>query len=287
MFAISAIVPTCNRSLLLERALRSIATQETAAAEVIVVDDSGREAATRSLVERFDLGIEVTVIVNSRGKGASAARNSGSEIAAGELLAFLDDDDEWLPPYLGAASEKFFSADLDVVCTDLICRFDDGIDRPGKAAPDRLLPELFLTRNPGLVGSNLVVRRSLYRAIGGFDESLPTCNDRDLGIRLSMHGKVRYQRLSRRLVRSYQHGEPRLSTPNTDTMRAGIRRFFELHAHRMTPAQRSEFRANVGVFWGLDEQGRPLDAGDRPQRAWFDSLLPLVKARLDNKRGRA
>jgi hypothetical protein len=64
-------------------------------------------------------------------------------------------------------------------------------------------------------------------------------------------------------------------------MRAGIRRFYEIHSHRMTEAQREEFRANVRFFWGIDEHGGILD--DQPATI-FEPLLPVLKARLDEKR---
>lgn len=70
----------------------------------------------------------------------------------------------------------------------MLCRFDDAVDQPSKSAPDVLLPELFLTRNPGLGGSNLIIKRSLYRDLGGFDESFPACNDMDFCLRLSLRG---------------------------------------------------------------------------------------------------
>jgi glycosyltransferase involved in cell wall biosynthesis len=275
-------VPTCERTLLLERALQSIAAQEFAPAEIIVVDDvgAGHEAITRRDVERWGFAA-IRVVANSRARGVSGARNTGAEIATGELLAFLDDDDEWLPSYLFAAVRKFELHDLDVVCADLLCQFDDGVDRPAKTAPNRLLPKLFLTRNPGLGGSNVIIRRSLYREIGGFDESLLTSEDMDLGVRLSLHGEVKYERLPKRLVRFHQHKGPKLCTPAGDAMRAGIRRFYELHSHRMTEVQREKFRINVRHFWGIDEQGNKLDLS---QQVYADCLLPTLKAWLDQQR---
>jgi glycosyltransferase involved in cell wall biosynthesis len=282
MLRVTAIVPTCDRPVLLERALRSIAAQELVPMEVIVVDDLGgaHENVTRRAVERCGLG-RVCVVANSRAKGASGARNTGAELAVGELLAFLDDDDEWLPAYLFEALGRFDLRDLDMICADLLCQFDDGVDRPSKSAPNSLAPELFLTRNPGLIGSNFIIRRSLYREIGGFDESLPTCNDRDFGIRLGVRGGVRYEGLPKRLVRHYQHRNTRLCTPKSDAMRAGIRRFYEIHSHRMTKAQREAFRGNVRFFWGINERGEIADG--HPAR-FLEPLLPVLKARLDAKR---
>jgi glycosyltransferase involved in cell wall biosynthesis len=281
---VTAIVPTCERPVLLERALQSIAAQEFAPAEIIVVDDAGggHEAVTRRAVERSDIG-NVHVIANSRAKGVSGARNAGAELGTGELLAFLDDDDEWLPSYLRQAVALFNSADLDVVCTDLLCRFDDGVDRQGKAAPSELRPELFLARNPGLIGSNLVIRRSLYRTMGGFDESLPTYEDMDCGIRLSLAANVRYARLPQRLVRRHEHTGPKLTTVQGEAMRNGIRRFYETHGPRMSETQRQQFRTNVRHYWGIDEQGHILNLS---QTARCESLMPMLKTRLDQQRHR-
>ncbi len=261
MLRVTAVVPTCRRPALLGRALRSIAAQEVDPAEVIVVDDAPPPRSSAAVpVEPCGLDGALVVVANSHARGPSGARNTGAELATGDLLAFLDDDDEWLPSYLGEALARFEERGLDMVCADLVCRLDDGTERPGKDAPDRLAPELFLTRNPGLIGSNLIVRRSLYRRHGGFDESLLTLEDMDFGLRLGLHGGVRYAPLRGRLVRHYQHGGPRLCTPRAEDMRAGVRRFYELHAHRMSEAQREEYRTRVGRLWGVDEEGRVLSA---------------------------
>lgn len=280
MFAISAIVPTCNRSLLLERALRSIAVQKPRPLEVIVVNDAGDNDILRQNVEQPGLST-VRLVANAHAKGVSGARNTGAELAAGELLAFLDDDDEWLPSYLCEALRQFERDSLDVLAGDLLCQFDDGIDRPAKTAPDKLLPEIFLTRNPGWGGSNIILRRLLYQDLGGFNESLPTAEDRDLGLRLSLRGDVRYGRLPQRLVRFHQHNGPKLCTPRTETMSAGIRRFYELHSHRMTAQQRDEFRANVRFFWAMDEYGNNLDSDPRNNA---EPLVRSLKTWLDRQR---
>lgn len=260
MLHVTAIVPTYRRPVLLERALRSIAAQKVIPAEVIVVDDAGEGHvnATRQAVENCSLN-SVLVVTNAHTKGASGARNTGAVLSTGELLAFLDDDDEWLPCYLSEALASFGLYRLDMVCTDLLYRFDDGSERPGKSAPERLAPELFLTTNPGLIGSNFIIRRSLYRQLGGFDESLRTLEDMDFGFRLSLCSEIRYEPLQRRLVRHYQHSGPRLCTPQAKAMRAGVRQFYNLYAPRMTQMQREAFRASVRRLWGIDERGRILN----------------------------
>jgi glycosyltransferase involved in cell wall biosynthesis len=284
MPSVTTVVPTCNRPVLLRRALSSIAAQEIPPAEVIVVDDGdvANEHITRDAAEQSGLK-GILVVANSHAKGASGARNTGAAHATCEILAFLDDDDEWLPSYLSQAVGQLDWSKLDVVCTDLLCQFDDGVDRLSKSAPDRLAPDLFLTRNPGLGGSNLIIRRSLYCEIDGFDESLPSCNDKDFGIRLSLHGGVRYLNLQQRLVRFYQHTGPKLGTPASEAMRVGIRRFYDLHARRMNETQRQQYRDMARRFFSVDERGQILDVA---RSEFFDPLFPLLKARLDQQRGR-
>jgi glycosyltransferase involved in cell wall biosynthesis len=223
----------------------------------------------------------VRVVANSKTKGASGARNTGAEFATGELLAFLDDDDEWLPSYLGEVAALFKSKELDVVCTDLLCRFEDGLDRLGKPAPDTLAPELFLTRNPGLIGSNLVIRRLLYRSTGGFDESLLTSEDMEFGLRLSLQGNVKYHPLRQRLVRHHEHTGDRLCAAQGEAMRVGIGRFYQLHAHRMSDSQREEFASNVRRLWRMDEHGRLLNT---PAGTFFGPFVPVLKDWLDRRR---
>jgi GT2 family glycosyltransferase len=264
VLSVTAVVPTCHRTGPLLRALRSIGAQTVAPTQIIVVDDAGGRDADAVRHAVLGSGVQATVVTNSGAKGPSGARNTGARISGTDLLAFLDDDDEWLPAYLASALEHFESQALDVICTDLVYRHDDGTERLGKRAPDRLATELFLTRNPGLIGSNLIVRRSLFQDVGGFDESIPVAEDMDFGIRLSRHGTVRYQPLRERLVRHYQHGGPRLCTPRTAPVCAGIRRFYELHAPHMTEAQRAEFRSTVGRLWGIDERGNLIPAPEPP-----------------------
>jgi glycosyltransferase involved in cell wall biosynthesis len=253
--AVSVIIPTCDRPALLLRALASVRAQTAPPAEIIIVDD-GRDDAARPTVDAAD----VRLLANTHARGASGARNCGAARARGTVLAFLDDDDEWLPAYLATALARIAADALDVLCTDLLYRYEeDGSERPGKEAPAALDAQAFLTRNPGLVGSNLVIRAAAFAALGGFDESLLTAEDMDFGIRLSLHDGLRYAPLRERLVAHHQHRRPRLCTRRGESMRAGIRRFFALHGARMDAGQREAFRQAMQRLWGIDEFGEDLE----------------------------
>lgn len=254
---ISAIIPSRNRTTELGRALRSVLAQRHQPFEIVVVND-GRQRSIEEIGANPNGTRDpaIRIVVNSRAAGASGARNQGAEVAQGSWLAFLDDDDEWLPEYLAQAVDRMIASDLDAICTDLAFEWLVGSGKPGKPACEVLAPEEFLTRNPGLVGSNLIIRRSLFLDLGGFDESLPFAEDMDFGLRLALRGGVRYQPLHLPLVRAYQHGSARLCTPGSDVVRTGIRRFFELHSHRMTEAQQTDYDNRMRRLWGFTGSGQ-------------------------------
>ena len=102
MVIVSVVIPTCGRPDLLQRAVRSALAQTLRAIEVVVVID-GEDPGTRLAMERVayqDPRLHVLALPKS--VGGSDARNRGVDAAAGEWIAFLDDDDEWFPGKLQA-----------------------------------------------------------------------------------------------------------------------------------------------------------------------------------------
>lgn len=94
----SIIIPTYNRTDLLEKAIESVNSQTYQNFEIIVVNDNPEEKSkVDALITRFD---KAKVIHHASAKGGNAARNSGILHSQGELIAFLDDDDVWLPQKL-------------------------------------------------------------------------------------------------------------------------------------------------------------------------------------------
>jgi glycosyltransferase involved in cell wall biosynthesis len=92
----SIIIPTYNRKdLLKERALKSLINQTYKDFEIIVINDGGEDVS--DFIEEYkDKGLDIKYISYKENKGASYARNRGIEIAQGEWIGFLDDDDEYL-----------------------------------------------------------------------------------------------------------------------------------------------------------------------------------------------
>ncbi|HKP37101.1 MAG TPA: glycosyltransferase family 2 protein [Pyrinomonadaceae bacterium] len=100
---VSVIIPLFNKARFIERALRSVVSQSFADFEVIVVDDGSSDGGPQAVENLDDQRIR---IIKQSNAGPGAARNRGVAEARGELLAFLDADDEWLPDYLARAIQS-------------------------------------------------------------------------------------------------------------------------------------------------------------------------------------
>lgn len=96
---VSVVIPTCRRAETLKRAMDSVLCQTYEAIEICVVID-GFDEETRKLVTRYIEAGQPVRCVQTTGIGGSAARNLGVQMAQGEWIAFLDDDDEFLPTKL-------------------------------------------------------------------------------------------------------------------------------------------------------------------------------------------
>src|SRR5436305_2891507 len=97
---ISVVIPAYNSAETIAEALRSVLAQKFREHEIIVVNDGSPdkdkfERAIRPLLEDI-------IYIRQRNSGAGAARNLGIEHARGEIIAFLDADDIWLPDHLAA-----------------------------------------------------------------------------------------------------------------------------------------------------------------------------------------
>ena len=263
--AVVALVATAHRTELLKhRALPSIERQSRPPWRVIVVDDSGDDAAavrTEGLVRGWrPADITVDFLRNRRTKGAAGAWNSGLDHllrTCDDLerlyVAILDDDDLWEPDHLQQCLEAAESRGLDMVAAGFR-RIEEGVE-PRLVTPPRSLDVAsFLVGNPGIQGSNLVCRLRVLLEAGLFDESLPSCTDRDLCIRIAELPGMRYGAVSGPTVRHFACGSrPRLSTPGSSAKTRGLDRFFRKYRDRMSDVQRVEFRARAGRRFGWKE----------------------------------
>ncbi|MBN1932633.1 MAG: glycosyltransferase [Desulfobacterales bacterium] len=180
---VSVIIPTYNRGWTLKEAVDSVLTQDFRDFELIVVDD-GSDDNTPEILESYANSI---CVIRQNNQGVSAARNKGVAAASGRFLAFLDSDDLWLPKKL-LAQVEFFNQDLKA----LICQTEELWIRNGL----RVNPKKRHQKPSGNIferslalclvsPSAVMIARSLFESVGGFDENLPACEDYDLWLRIS------------------------------------------------------------------------------------------------------
>lgn len=178
---VTVVIPTHDRPELLRTAIASVIEQTYGGPiEVLVVHDRSEPDHT---VEAETPGRRVVVVANDRNPGLAGARNCGIVAAAGELVAFLDDDDSWLPDKLAAQVDLL---DSDPGCELVSCGIVvdyDGRSTVRVVGNDRVTyPELLRSRMSMVHSSTLLIRTATLRDQGGLglvDEDIPGAQNED------------------------------------------------------------------------------------------------------------
>ncbi len=178
----SVIISTYNRANFINISIDSVLEQTYSDFELIVIDDFSNDRTIAKMSEYTGRGINYIRISH---KGVSGARNEGIKIARGKYIAFLDSDDKWDNEKLSKTAEyisKF--PDINIFHTDEIW-FKNGKILNQKEIHKRpsgyVYPDCLSLCCIGM--STSLVKKSLFREIGLFDENLPACEDYDLWLR--------------------------------------------------------------------------------------------------------
>lgn len=192
---VSVIIPTFNRQRIIGAAVRSALDQTYPRLEVIVVDD-GSTDDTAGVLHSFGDAIRV---IRQENAGPSAARNRGVACARGEIIAFLDSDDAWLPTKiarqvgvmesLGAKTpcclgnirfpHRRYGCETSFAMAGLFPHLDEGLwENPAEILATRVI----------LFNQAVAVRKEALEKAGPFDPGLKLLEDYDLALRLSVLG---------------------------------------------------------------------------------------------------
>jgi glycosyltransferase involved in cell wall biosynthesis len=187
---VSVVVATRDRPGLLERAVASILAQNyPGPLECIVVYD---HVEVRELDVPVGPNRTLKVIQNTRRQGLPGGRNSGVDAATGELLAFCDDDDIWLPAKLSRQVAQLADPAIGAVSCGLRLR-GPGIDTERVLTRDRVTyEELLVDRVMEVHSSTILVRRSTWAAAGEVDEDIPGgySEDYEWLLRVAAHSPI-------------------------------------------------------------------------------------------------
>jgi glycosyltransferase involved in cell wall biosynthesis len=178
---ISAVITTFCRPQWLGEAIASVLSQSRPVQETLVVD-AGTSEETKAVVASFGTAVRYLQMPD---RGLAASRNYGIQHANGDWVAFLDDDDRWLPDKIKLqeqAAER--SPDAVLVYTSQQMLFPDGTVATARAlTPERLWPGLRIKNS--IPPSAVMVQKEALSACGGFNEKLRNCEDWDLWVRLA------------------------------------------------------------------------------------------------------
>lgn len=188
---VSVVIPTHDRPRLALEAVRSALGQTRPPQEVIVVDDGSHPPASGLLERELSELDHVRLLRNDEALGGSAARNRGWRAAGQPWVAFLDDDDTWLPEKL-----EVQLAFLETEGADYGWTAYRVVERETLELRDELHPgpgglSRVLARSERSC-CTLMVRRRVLEQVGGFDRSLPRNQDWDLFLRLARRGNGAY-----------------------------------------------------------------------------------------------
>ena len=215
---VSVIITTYKRPpQMVNRAIQSVINQTYRNLEIIIIDDSPDNFRERTAVEKMILSIRekdkrIKYIKHDKNKGACIARNTGIKNSNGNFIAFLDDDDEWLPTKLEKQLRLFKDPEVGLVyCSSFTINETSKSKkvRKGKFYKGFVFDQLL---KGNFIGSTSfpLIRRECFNYCGMFDSNLKSSQDYDLWLRIAKRYKVDY--VEEPLVNYYIHGNARITT---------------------------------------------------------------------------
>jgi len=259
---VSVVIPTFNRGSMLQRAVASVLAQTHAELEVILVDDGSTDKSVSCLRTWSDRRLR---ILRQPRQGVSAARNAGIANAAGDMIALLDSDDEWMPDKL----ERHLAFQARSGCEVSQC--EEVWIRHGK----RVNPGLRHRKRAGWIfepslelclvsPSCALFTRSFWERVGPFRTDLIACEDYDLWLRASL--RYPFGLLPRGLVRKYGGHADQLSRKIVGLDLYRIYSLLAILRHEpLSEVQRRLLRRNLALR--IDRYAQGCQKRDKPEEA--------------------
>ena len=249
---------------MLLRALDSVIAQTYSDMEIIVVDDSPSDYPFRTDIKaaiekrkKEYPGISINYIVHPKNMGACVARNTGLSAAKGEYVAYLDDDDEWLPDKTEKQLEVIQQSKAALVYCGSLC-IDDNTGEycfgkkeyiKGKLL-DRLLYSNFIEST-----SYPLIRKECLLDVGGFDPLMQSAQDYDVWLRLAEKYEIDY--VKEPLVKYHLHDGERI-TSNPNKKIHGLERINEKYANYLAKDRKLWWKRHIVTarYYVLDNNAK-------------------------------
>jgi teichuronic acid biosynthesis glycosyltransferase TuaG len=249
---ISVIIPAYNVSEFIGETLDSVFSQTFQDFEVIVINDGSPD--TRELERVLQSFPSKLIYIKQENQGAAAARNAGLLAARGDLVAFLDADDTWLPLFLEKQLELLNSNNADLVFADALLFGDSPLAGRTfmQVEPPRgeVTPENLLSVKVTVLTSTVLARKAPIIEVGMFDVPMRRGQDFDLWLRLAKAGaRFAYRR---EVLANHRIVESGLSGGTISQLKRTLTVLDAIKAKGLTPSE------EVALQWNMNRTLREL-----------------------------
>ncbi len=224
MIKFSVVIPSCKINKLLFKTLSSVFKQTTKPYEIIIIFSNKISQDQNNLLLKKNKNLKIFFSNNGN---VSQNRNYGALKAKGNYLAFLDDDDLWSKNYLRYI-EKTLNENKSKLIITWLNKIKNQKVSKFKIISQTVKSEDLFNFNPGIIGSNIVVEKKIFKKIGGFDKKLTSSEDKDFFIKF-LDKKIKFNILKKRLVYHRQKNQKQLSYDTT-----GKQLFLKKYKYRMS-----------------------------------------------------
>lgn len=219
---ISVVIPTYGRnSFFLSRALCSVFQQTYHSLEIIVVNDNKNNSTEYFEIKQFCTSVSSIIYLETGHIGSCLARNYAAEKSTGKYLAFLDDDDVWLPDKL-KVQLQYFNHDTGIVFSNgywIYTNTNPEIRKPyrspGNFKKEVCFQDLLIQNYVGTT-SQIMIKKSVFIECGGFNKDFIARHDYDLCLRVSK--KYRIIGAPDFLFEHYVHGGDQIIMDNKKSL---------------------------------------------------------------------
>ncbi len=243
---ISVVIAAYNAERTIAETIESILGQTRQADEIIIADDCSTDG-TREVVARYSATTLVTQSVN---QGPAAARNAAVRASRGEVIAFVDSDDLWYPDHLERTVgllDRFPQCGFAFSANDRFGRTQD------TQIPDFPADQPVYIHDTLLHGNQIhlltvALRRAVFDACGGFDDTMRYAEDYDLWLRASLDAPAAY---TGKVTASYRMHSGQLNQQLPQIFEGTWRARFKVldHVRRTTPDRADGLERELGEMW--------------------------------------
>ncbi|MDJ0535537.1 MAG: glycosyltransferase [Xenococcaceae cyanobacterium MO_207.B15] len=268
---ISVVIPAYNCELYIAEAVESVLQQQDCHFEIVIIDDGSMDN-TKEVLEPYQHQIRY---IHQNNQGVAAARNHGIAQANGELIAFLDADDYFLPGKLSAQADLFRQDPSLGIVHSGWQRVDFQGQKLLDVRPWENVPKLDLEdwlRWKPVLPSAMMFRREWLEYVDGFDPRFPPAEDTELILRMALKG-CRATWLKEITVGYRQHPESAMhkGLPQARSLTAVTDNFFQqpnLPEKVRLMEHSVRYGTLVWIAWYLHYTKHPVEMGEYLRQSW-------------------